>query len=267
MPDLALNDVTLHYETEGSGPAMVLISGMMSDSASWHILMRALTRHFTVIRLDNRTTGRTTPWDAPVSVQHFVDDILALMDHLGHDRAHLVGHSMGGLTALELAARAPQKALSVIAMTAPLVTDARMFAVFDGILKLRQQASDPATWLHAFYPWIFRPGFFENPANVEVAIGAALAYPHAQSPQAMAHQMSALKAYRPTDQIARITAPTLALYAGHDLLVNETSNRAAFARIPQIAQRIIADAGHSIHWDAPDAVAAQIIEFASTHNP
>ncbi|MEM9639120.1 MAG: lipolytic enzyme, partial [Pseudomonadota bacterium] len=65
MPDLGLPEVTLHYEVTGSGPPMILIAGMMSDSASWGPLIPHLEAHFTLICPDNRTTGRTRPMDAP----------------------------------------------------------------------------------------------------------------------------------------------------------------------------------------------------------
>ena len=101
MPDISLNDISYHYEIEGSGPPLLLLAGMLSDSATFAGFAPMLTDHFTVIRPDNRTTGRTTPLDAPVSVDQMAQDAVALMDHLGIDRFHVAGHSMGGLMALE----------------------------------------------------------------------------------------------------------------------------------------------------------------------
>ena len=84
MPELALPDITLHYEIDGSGPPLLMLAGMLSDSASWGALAPLLTAHFTLIRPDNRSTGRTTPWRAETSVGQMARDALALMDHLGH---------------------------------------------------------------------------------------------------------------------------------------------------------------------------------------
>ena len=83
MPDLKLDDISLHYEVDGSGPPLLLHAGMLSDSATWAPLVPLLTEHFTLIRPDNRSTGRTTPGDAPNSGAHMAADVLALMDHLG----------------------------------------------------------------------------------------------------------------------------------------------------------------------------------------
>ncbi|MEO0391088.1 MAG: alpha/beta hydrolase, partial [Pseudomonadota bacterium] len=103
MPDVQLNDIQMHFEVQGEGPPVVLLAGMLSDSASWGPLVQPLAHHFTVVRPDNRTTGRTVPWDAPVSIGQMAQDAAALMRHLGHDTYHVVGHSMGGLMAMELA--------------------------------------------------------------------------------------------------------------------------------------------------------------------
>ena len=65
MPDLALEDITLHYEIDGSGPPLLMLAGMMGDNASWGALLRLLTPHFTVIRPDNRTTANAGANNGP----------------------------------------------------------------------------------------------------------------------------------------------------------------------------------------------------------
>ena len=109
MPELARPDVTLHYEVEGEGPPLLLLAGMLSDSASWAALAPLLTPHFTVVRPDNRSTGRTRPWDASAEMTLVAKDALALMDHLGFERFFCAGHSMGGIVTLELAHSAPER--------------------------------------------------------------------------------------------------------------------------------------------------------------
>ena len=97
MPNLERGDVTLHYKVTGSGPPLLMLAGFMSDHASWTPLVPLLQNHFTCVMPDNRTTGQTAPRDAPASIDVMCRDGLALMDHLGHDRYHVIGHSMGGI--------------------------------------------------------------------------------------------------------------------------------------------------------------------------
>lgn len=264
MPDLTLPDISCHYEVTGDGPPLLMLAGMLSDSASWTPLLPLLEPHFTLIRPDNRTTGRTTPWDAPVSVGRMAEDALALMDHMGHDRFHVAGHSMGGLMGMEVAGLAPGRVASLTILASGPVRVPRTMAVFDTLAEIRAGQDGEALWLKALYPWIFRPAFFADPANTEAALTGALAYPHAQTLQAMRHQIEALRSFRPRFRPADIATRTQVLFAEHDVLIPEAPSRAAFAQMPDVTQEVIPDAGHSIHWDQPQAVAQAIIAHAKT---
>jgi pimeloyl-ACP methyl ester carboxylesterase len=264
MPDLSLSDISYHYEVTGDGPPLLLLAGMLSDSASWTPLLPLLEPHFTLIRPDNRTTGRTAPWTAPVSVGQMADDALALMDHLGHDRFHVAGHSMGGLMGMEVAGLAPGRVASLSILASGPVRVPRTMAVFDTLAAIRAQDDGETLWLKTLYPWIFRPAFFADPAHTEAALAGALAYPYAQSLPAMRHQIEALRGFRNRFRPADIGARTQVLFAEHDVLIPEAPSRAAFAQMPDVTQQVIPDAGHSIHWDQPQAVAQAIIAHAKT---
>ncbi|MFT6676834.1 MAG: pimeloyl-ACP methyl ester carboxylesterase [Sulfitobacter sp.] len=265
MPDLALNDITLHYEIDGSGPPLLLLAGMMGDAGSWGALVPLLTAHFTVIRPDNRTTGRTIPWDAPVSIGRMAQDAAALMQHLGYDRYHVAGHSMGGLMAMELSGLVGNAITSLAILASAPVRVPRTLHVFDTLLAIRRAEGGEALWLAALYPWVFRAGFFEDPQNTQMAIDAVMAYPHAQTADAMAHQIEALRGFRPRTRAGDIKNPTQVIYASDDLLIPEAAGRQAFAAISGVSQITIPDAGHSVHWDAPGAVAERLINFATAH--
>lgn len=265
MPDLDRDDITLHYEIDGAGPPVILLAGMLSDSASWTPLVEPLSREFTLIRPDNRTTGRTTPWDAPVSILGMAQDALALMDHLGHGAFHVVGHSMGGRMAIELAGLAAGRVSSLTVMASAPQRSARSIAVFDALSEIRAQPDGETLWLKALYPWVFSSAFFENPENTEIALQAALAYPHAQSRAAMMHQIDILRTYVPQADISDLTCPTQVLYGEKDVLLPEDEARAGFAAFANATHHTIAGAGHSIHWDASKAVTAQLLGFLGSH--
>ncbi|MEP3688299.1 MAG: alpha/beta hydrolase [Sulfitobacter dubius] len=264
MPELALSDVTLHFEVDGSGPPILMLAGMLSDSASWGALAPLLTDQFTLIRPDNRSTGRTTPWDAETSVAQMARDALALMDELGHAKFHVVGHSMGGLMAMELFGLAPERIQAMSILASAPVRAPRTMAVFDALLAVRRAPEGEQLWLRALYPWIFAPGFFTDTANTDTALAAALAYPHAQSADAMAHQMEALRGFRPKVRPADLTCATQVLHGTEDLLIPRAAAEKAFAQIPNVVQATLPDAGHSIHWDAAPAVAQHLRQFHDT---
>lgn len=258
MPELVRDDVSLHYEITGDGPPLLMLAGMLSDSASWAPLLPLLEPHFTLIRPDNRTTGRTTPAFAPASIDIFAGDALALLDHLNITGAHVLGHSMGGLIGMTLAQQAPSKISTLTLAASAPVRLTRNVALFRSLVAIRQSSAPEDTWLHALFPWLFAPAVYDVPGAVTGAAAAALAYPHAQSSDAMAHQIDALAGFDPTGLKSPDTVPTQALLAEDDLLIPLPIARPALGGIPQ---HIIANAGHSIHWDAPDAVAQHIFSF------
>jgi pimeloyl-ACP methyl ester carboxylesterase len=261
MPELERPDLSLHYEVTGSGPPLLLLAGFMSDHASWTPVVPLLTDHFTCIAPDNRTTGQTTPWDAPVSIDLMAEDAGALMEHLGHTRYHVVGHSLGGIIALSMARDAPKRIASAsVAASAP-VRLARNTALFASLVAIRRSTAPPDTWLRVLFPWLFNPDMYEDPKAVEAAIADSLAYPHGQSADAMAHQLAALSGFD-GGALAQPDCPAQALIGGVDLIIPPRHIQSVLSHLPH---HIIKGAGHSIHWDAPDTVADHIIAFARKH--
>ena len=98
-----------------------------------------------------------------------------------------------------------------------------------------------------------------------VALEAALAYPYAQTADAMAHQVAAFQKFRPQASLEQITSPTLILYAAQDTLVPPALARPGFSAIPNKTEITVADAGHSIIWDTPSEVAAHLSGFLQDH--
>ncbi|SPH27343.1 Haloacetate dehalogenase H-1 [Ascidiaceihabitans donghaensis] len=261
MPEFAHDGVTIHYEISGHGPPLLMIAGMLSDSASWAPLVPLLEPHFTLIRPDNRTTGRTRPMGAPASVAHFASDALALLDHLDLQQAHVLGHSMGGAVAMTLARSAPKRVRSLaLAAAAPLQLN-RNLALFQTLLAIRKSDASPDTWLRALFPWLFDPAVYELENAVQEAVDASLAYPFAQSADAMSHQIAALADFDPTPLLGPYPMPARAFLGENDLLLPVAVAQKALGDIDTV---ILPGAGHSIHWDVPDVVAHHLTTFTRT---
>ena len=265
MPEFSRPELTQYYEVDGKGPPLLLLGGMLSDSATWGPLLPLMTKDFTVIRPDNRTTGRTMPWDATVSVAEMAADAIALMHHLGHDRFHVAGHSMGGLMALEIAGLVPDLVASAGVFASGRYRVPRTMAVFDALLTIRRAPMGEEMWLRGLYPWIFQPGFFDDADNVAQALAASLAYPYAQTADAMALQIEALRSFRPQCDPAGLKCPVFVAYAGQDILIPPEVARAGFQVIPDLTEVTIENAGHSIVWDAPKELAGHLHRFLAAH--
>jgi pimeloyl-ACP methyl ester carboxylesterase len=259
MPFADLGSLRLHYEIDGEGPPLVLLAGMMSDSASWGPVVPELSRSFTVIRPDNRTTGRTEPRKGPVTLDRWVGDVIALMDFLELGRAHVAGHSLGGIMALHLAATAPQRLdrLALLA-AAPLFLQRNLF-FFRHLLSLRGEGHSPDLWLRGLYPWLFHPRAFDDAAMVETLITLSLSYPHAQGTGAFAAQIDGYAGAETALVLPAALPPTCAILARDDLIMPMSEARRALDRLGPVDVVEVANAGHSVHWDAPGAVVAALL--------
>lgn len=114
MPTIKIKDVDLYYETYGEGIPLVLIMGLRRNLEWWYCQIPALAKHFKVVAFDNRGAGRSDKPDMEYSIPLFADDTAGLMEALGIRNAHILGISMGGYIAQELALRYPDKVRSLI---------------------------------------------------------------------------------------------------------------------------------------------------------
>ena len=118
MPLVSLDHIELHYESEGQGETVVCIHGLGSSGADWAFQVPALREHFQVITPDLRGAGLSGKPSGPYSIEEFAADLWKLVDHLHVERCHLVGFSLGGAVALEMALQRPESAQRLMMINA-----------------------------------------------------------------------------------------------------------------------------------------------------
>lgn len=122
MPIAKMNDIAMYYEIHGSGEPIVLIAGLGTDCKIFQALIKSLSEQFKVVLFDNRGAGLTDKPDIPYSIEMMTKDTVALMTFLSLEKAHVLGLSMGGRIALELALQHPDMVKSLIlSSTAPAI--------------------------------------------------------------------------------------------------------------------------------------------------
>jgi pimeloyl-ACP methyl ester carboxylesterase len=115
MPKVKVNDIQTYYEVKGKGFPLVLICGMAQNLTMWDPrFVEGLSKHFKLVLLDNRGAGRTEISEREYTIRLFADDTAGLMNALGISKAHVLGLSMGGAVAQELAINYPEKVEKLI---------------------------------------------------------------------------------------------------------------------------------------------------------
>src|SRR5438552_15696659 len=114
MSYATLNGIRFHYETQGEGDPFLLFNGLAAPAANWLFQVKGLSPHYRVVTFDNRGVGETDMREASaLPTSQMADAAAAVLDHLRIPKAHVIGPSMGGTIAMELAIRHPQRVRSL----------------------------------------------------------------------------------------------------------------------------------------------------------
>jgi pimeloyl-ACP methyl ester carboxylesterase len=109
LPKAGINGIDIDYKIEGRGEPLVMIAGVSSTKEAWLFQSPVFKKHFRVITFDNRGCGKSGKPSVDYSIRDMADDTAGLIDYLGFNKAHILGASMGGMIAQELAINYPEK--------------------------------------------------------------------------------------------------------------------------------------------------------------
>lgn len=239
----------------------MLIAGLASDSQSWAPVVPALSKRFQVIIFDNRGVGRTQPMDTPIDVSSMADDAISLLRYLAVPHTHILGHSLGGMIALECALRCPERIDRLILAAAAAKPSARDIALMRNWAAMQKAALSPALWFMDVFPWLFSERFFHDPAAVKAALNYALDYPWPQSAEAFEKQVEAITRFDCSASLPSLRMPVLSIHGGQDILFPTARTLPELSAIPGLTKIIIPNAAHSIHLEEPALFIEAVFSF------
>ena len=263
MPYAVINKIRMHYETAGQGAPVLLINGLSAPSVGWVLQVKALAPHFQVVTFDNRGVGETDLPSEPVySTAQLADDAAALLHHLGISRAHVLGPSMGGTIAMELALRHPRLVRSLTLACTWAYADPRFLHTIEAWISLAYRVPVEERYRHVVYPWIFSPAFLAQKENVEQALQRALAYPHQTKPEAIERQARGILAWNGTrvERLGSIRVPALVLVGKDDILTPPAFSTFLATKLPR-ARRVVLPGGHGFFLEQADAFNRAVLRF------
>jgi 3-oxoadipate enol-lactonase len=260
MPQMRANGQELYYEVHGEGEPLLCVTGLAMDTLGWLPQLAAFSaRHRTVI-FDNRDVGRSSMADGAYEIRDMAQDALALADGLELESFHLLGVSMGGAIAQEMALAAPDRVRTLtLAVTFPAGNAyARKLAETWGSRvqnMTREQRIDELLLFTMSEQW------FEDAGTVEWLRGVMLEHPHPQPAEAFARQIGAASRHACGERLGTLEMPVHVIGAERDILVPVWKSHEVAELIPGAKLTILEGAHHGLTLERAEEFNAAVLDF------
>ena len=259
MPHAAVDGTELYYERRGGGEPLLLIQGMSGTHLAWgEPFLTALGDDLDVVTYNHRGVGSSGPQPDAVTIVGLADDAAGVLDALGWETAHVLGVSMGGMVAQELALRHPQRIRTlVLGCTYPGGAEARLADV-----ALIQELA--GAMLSGDRELALRTGFAANLSAAFVAEDANWPPFHTMAtelpvpvPVIMA-QMQAVMGHDTSARLGAIDTPTLVIHGTDDRMLPVANGELVARLIPNARLELLEGVGHMFWWEQPERSAALV---------
>jgi pimeloyl-ACP methyl ester carboxylesterase len=263
MPLLQVGDAQLSFERSGEGPPLLLIMGLSGTLRHWgEPLLERLREHFDVIVYDHRGVGASTPLSGPLTIGALADDSAALLGALELDGAHVMGISMGGMVAQELALRHPGCLHSLVLGCTYAGGEGGVLTseeVFRGLAEAmvsgdRERAIRAAWEANVSARFASEQRMYER--FLEIGLANSVPVP------VIMEQVRAIAGHDTSARLDRIATPTLVVHGTEDRMLPVANAHAIAPRIPGARLEILEGVGHLFFWEQPARSAELVREHA-----
>lgn len=264
MPYISVNGLTLHYEISGDDnlQSILFISGLGGDHRTWNKVINYLEYPYRIITFDNRDACMSGRSNQTYTIKDMADDVAELLHSIGISNTHIVGYSMGGAIAQELAISYPNLVNKLILLSTYTSGDPRGDVIFGSLASIRSKVS-AEEFLRLSLPWSLSVDEFEIPGFIEGLIRDSALDEYRQEYSAYERQMKATVSFESRGRLSNISAKTLMMFGDADIL---TPMRFALELVEGIRSSnliIFEKSGHGIVLTRAKDIASQIDSFLS----
>jgi len=250
MHTLGRSDVKLYYELSGHGPPVIFIQGVGVVGECWRPQIKFLSVEFETLLFDNRGIGKSQPCEGPINIEAMADDARAIMDTAGWDSAHVVGHSMGGVIAQQLALDCPQRVRSLsLLCTFGRGKDAARMTPWVMWMTLRTRMGTRRMRRQAFLEMLW-PKTELQTANLDklaMKVGALVGRDLAENPSILIKQVRALARHDTSKRLPELAhIPTFVLSAEHDPIALPIYGQSLANSIPGARFELMKGTSHGV---------------------
>ena len=262
MPLARLNGINISYQVEGLGEPLVMIMGFTASRVGWMPQRLFFRRYYRVVTFDNRGAGKSDKPPGPYSTRMMADDTVRLMDLLGIEKAHVMGLSMGGMIAQELAINHPQRVMKLVLAATYARQDETSGDTLEQaeFLQLTPEKKAGALVGLAFNKPLYR-FTFGLLARVQTRfIGTS-------GRVGIAGQSEACLKHDTLERLSSITAPTLVIVGNADRIIKPVSSEIIASQIPNARLVKVQGGSHYFSFEMRNVFNREVLSFLNGDAP
>jgi 3-oxoadipate enol-lactonase len=260
MPTIEAGGQTLYYEVHGDGEPLLCIMGLSADTLAWTLQVPAFSaRHRTVV-FDNRDVGRSSLAEGDYEIADMAGDTLALADALELDSFHLLGVSMGGAIAQEMALAAPER-VRTLTLAVTFAAGGAWARTLCDVWGARVQRMSREERIDELLLLTLSEAFFENAEGVAMLRDLMLQNPHPQPPEAFARQLAASSRHDAGARLGSLAMPVHVIGAEHDILVPVWKSAELAELIPDAKLTVIEACPHGLNVERAEEFNRAVLDF------
>ena len=265
MPKALVNGINIYYQVHGEGEPLVLIQGFGGGHRGWFFQTRAFKRHFRLIIYDNRGIGRSDKAQGLYTLRDLADETIGLMDYLHIDKAHVLGMSLGGMVAQELAISYPErlKKLVLVCTTAGGGDVSEASPKLLEALGVKEGAAQPALDSVDFDKSVvaITALSFNKRLYRMIFVPLTRYYVRRVGVEGHLRQMEAVTGHSTRDRLHLIKAPTLVMTGTEDRIISPGSSEMIASLIPNARLVKIEGAAHAFAIEMPGRFNREVLDF------
>ena len=263
MPIAEANGQRLYYEEHGEGEPLLAIMGLGGDHTAWVLQVPVWSQSHRLVVFDNRDVGQSSLSEGPYEVSDLAADALALADRLGLESFHLVGLSLGGAIAQELAFTAPER-VRTLTLAVTYGWTGGFGEQRSRVLRRLVEGLSREEFIDFVMMLVYSDRLFDVPQFVAAARQAMLDNPHPQPLEAWVRQLEAGSRHDARDRLGGLGMPVHVIGARRDIMVPHFRSEDLAGAIPG-ARLTTIDSGHLLNVEAAEEFNAAVLGFIAEH--
>ena len=264
--DVHVNGLKFHVQTFGSGVPIIMIMGLGAPGDKWKHNYELLSKWFWCIVPDNRGAGLSDKPEAEsYTTEQMADDIIGIMDALDIKKAHVMGVSMGGAIAQQVALKVPDRVLSLI-LTSTFASVSPAFKKALNLICELKEDTDSAV-LKQLNLWMTYGQYTQihHPEKIEKSIEEDAAYPYPMPVYAYKAQCGACLSHNTAGRLHELKMPVLIAAGAKDLFMNIEKTMELVHGISQAEFYLAPEGGHVHQWEYPEPYDSVVVGFLMKH--